>query len=118
MSASRRASFIDGVYRNRSGVGLTELDAAPVGDRVHQPPDVLVGGLGAGAQGAAVVLHPLLDPAEAVGVEQVLQHVVPVLGRGVQEPLELALREHRHLLELGGAHADELGDHQSHLGGA
>ena len=39
---------------------------------------------------------------EAVGPEEVLQDVVPLLRRRPQEPLELALGQQRHLDELVG----------------
>ncbi len=93
------------------------LDPGPVRDPVDQPLHRRLSGLGVLASPARVLVHPLLDACVTIGVEQPLEHVVAVLAARLQEPLELALRQHRHLLELRRLHAHQLGHHQPHLGG-
>ena len=56
------------------------------------------------------VPQPALDVLEPAGAEQLLEQPVPLLGPGAEERLEPALRQHRHLGELGDVHADQAGD--------
>ncbi len=77
--------------------------AGAVGHGVDQPLHLGRTDPRALGQHAAVLVHPVLDPREAVGVEELLEDVVALLGGGLEERLELALRQHRDLLELGGA---------------
>ena len=58
--------------------------------------------------GATTVGQPVLDLAEAVGAEQLLQQGLLLFRVGAQELGELALREEHHLEELGGGHAHEV----------
>ena len=93
-------------------------DPGVLGQRVDQPLHGRLSLRGSGAPLAAVVGHPVLDAREPVGVEKPLQHVVTLLRRRVQEPLELALRQHRHLLELARLHADQVRHQLADLGRA
>ncbi len=80
-------------------------------DPVHEPvhgPFVL---LAATVQRKASVAQPGLHLLEPLRAEELLEQPVPVLRRRTQERLEAALREHRHLGELGEVHPDE-GRHQ------
>ena len=81
-----------------------------LGDAGDQFGDALPGLLDAARGGPAPLGQPRFDGAEPVGAEQLLQQLSPVVGVGVQEVGELALRQQHDLPELQGGHAHEISD--------
>jgi len=96
--------------RVEDGGGVGDGGPRSLGDLRDQAGDVRLGCCYFLICGAAAVGEPVLDFAEAVGAEQLLQQGFLVFRVRAQELGELALREENYLEELGGGHAHEVFD--------
>ena len=89
--------IVDRLERRRRARELLEgaVDAEPLGLEQRLAP-------------ARALVHALRELVEATGAEELPQHRLALLRVGLEEPLELVLREQHHLQELVGAEREDL----------
>ena len=68
-------------------------------------------------EGALLLGQPVLQPGEPLGVEQLAEDLLALVGGGQQHPEEVPLGDHRDLAELLPGEPQQLGDPGGDLGG-